>query len=222
MQAIVTGTEDRLGYLLAGGLAAAGFRVRRLPMMTADRAHTSRLMSDACGLAGRLDLLVLSGWAAVATTPAPLEDLDDDSFAAIWEDGVQGMLWAIQAAIPALRAARGAVVVLLPTTGMTGGAHYAAAAAALEGQRVLVKSAARQLAPEGISVNAIAIGPELILSDADAADVHYLAPPAPGGYGDLPETAATVVDAIGTITRAGARRLTGQTLTIDGGRWLAP
>ncbi len=161
---------------------------------------------------------MISGWDAGASAPMSFEELDDETFADIWEGGMQGMLWTLQVAIPHLRASAGNVVVLMPTTGMTGGAHYAPAAATFEGQRILMKAAARQLGPEGIRVNAIAVSAELVLDDAEAADVHYLAPPAVAG----PQSPDDVADIIGFIVSPAGRHLSGQTITIDGGRWLAP
>jgi 3-oxoacyl-[acyl-carrier protein] reductase len=101
---------------------------------------------------------------------------------------------------------------------MTGGAKFAPVAATFEGQRILMKAAARQLGPQGIRVNAIAVAPELVLANAEAAEVHYLAPGAILGE----RSPADVVDVISFLTSHAGRHFSGQTLTVDGGNWLAP
>jgi NAD(P)-dependent dehydrogenase (short-subunit alcohol dehydrogenase family) len=184
----------------------------------ADRSGLAHDVDAAVGALGGLDVLIVSGWHEPLLAPVAFEDITDDDFDAMWEGGMQGMLWSIQPAIPHLKSTGGSVIVVLPTTGMTGGANYAAAAATFEGQRILMKAAARQLGPVGIRVNAIAVGAELVLADAEAADVHYLAPPAANGE----RAAADVVDIVEFLAGHAGRHLSGQTVTIDGGRWLAP
>ena len=49
------------------------------------------------------------------------------------------------------------IVVVVPTTAMSGGSHYVHTAAAAEAIRVLVKSAARQWGERGVTVNAVAV-----------------------------------------------------------------
>ena len=126
---------------------------------------------------------------------------------------MQAMIWTLQAAFGALSERPGRVVVVLPTTGLSGGHSYALAAAVFEAQRVLAKAAARQWGPHGIRVNTVAISPELVLDDADRADVHYLAPPAfATGTGEVVSTVAFLLGPDCGVT--------GQTITVDGGRWL--
>ncbi len=218
MRVIVTGADQPIGAAVVAGMGTRGARVIGVDAVTADRGASGDRVSGAVVALGGLDLLVISGWAAAGLRPVPFDDVDDDAFAAIWEGGMQGMLWTLQSTIPALRASGGAVVVVLPTTGMSGGARYAAAAATFEGQRIMMKSAARQLGPQGIRVNAVAVAAELVLADAAAADVHYLAPPAIAA----PPQAEDVTDVIGFLVSRAGRHMSGQTITIDGGRWLAP
>ena len=218
MRAIVTGADQPLGAATAAGLRSSSTNVAALNVAASDRYYAAGDLNAAVDDLGGLDLLVLSGWNTGALTAMPFEDLDDTTFADAWEGGMQGMLWTLQAAIPHLRASGGNVVVLMPTTGMTGGAHYAPAAATFEGQRILMKAAARQLGPSGIRVNAIAVGAELVLDNAEAAEVHYLAPPAVAGS----QSPGDIADIIGFIVSPAGRHLSGQTITIDGGRWLAP
>lgn len=218
MRVIVTGADQPLGAAAALGLRLSGWSVEVIKAADTNCVAISAAVTGAVEILGGADLVVISGWASLQLAPTPFEDLDDDAFGAMWEGGMQGMLWTLQAAIPHLRHSSGSVIVMVPTTGMTGGANFASAAATFEGQRILMKAAARQLGPQGIRVNAIAVGAELVLTDADAADVHYLAPPAIAAE----QAAADVVEIISFLAGAAGRHLSGQTITIDGGRWLAP
>lgn len=76
-----------------------------------------------------------------------------------FEVNVYGPTFFAQAALPALKANRGAIVNVSSTAGhkpSPGGAHYAATKAALES---LTRSWALELAPYGVRVNCIAPGP---------------------------------------------------------------
>lgn len=232
IHAVVTGADQPLGAAATQGLRASGAAVVALPTADTSRSAATNAIVTAATELGAIDVLVISGWSSPQLAPLPFEQLDDQGFHDIWEGAMQGTLWSLQAAIPYLRAAGGSAIAMLPTTGMTGGSHYAAAAATFEAQRILMKSAARQLAPEGIRVNIIAVGAEMVLADADAADVHYLAPSASSASSTSSTSAAGALEGQPTgddlantirfLISPAARHLSGQTITIDGGRWLAP
>ncbi len=218
MRVVVTGADQRLGAAVVAGLGATGSAVAAVDTVGARRDEVAATIETAIASLGGLDVLVVSGWHPPQLSPSTFEDITDDDFAAIWEGTMQGMLWTLQTAIPHLRESHGNVIVLMPTSGMTGAANYAAAAATFEAQRILMKAAARQLGPDDIRVNAIAVGAELVLHDPDAADVHYLAPPAVPGE----QSADDVSGIVEFLVSTSGRHLSGQTITIDGGRWLAP
>ena len=76
-----------------------------------------------------------------------------------FETNVYGATFVAQAALPALKASRGAIVNISSAAGhkpSPGGGHYAASKAALES---LTRSWALELAPHGVRVNAVAAGP---------------------------------------------------------------
>jgi len=116
-----------------------------------------------------------------------------------------------------LAAAAGVVVNLSSVAGFTGGAfgpHYAASKAALVG---LTRSAARELGPKGIRVNCVAPGP------VDSAMTDSL--PGPALTALLEATALGRVVQPAEVARAvfamaETTGVSGQTLVIDGGRFL--
>ena len=218
IRALVIGTEHRVAAAVAAEFRASGFDVSDQSSAPASRDQSAAAVIADVSRMGGLDALVVASWTKAAASPRRIDDIDDDCFGQIWEQGVLGLLWALQAAIPALRDSGGSVVVLLPTIALTGGSHYAAASAMFEAQRVMVKAAARQLGPDRIRVNAVTIAPELVLDDAPASDVHYLAPAAISEDQQPGDVASLVRFLVGPD----GQHLTGQSIAVDGGRWLAP
>ncbi len=152
--------------------------------------------------------------ADVVTTATPFETLTDEDFDAAWE---QPMRHAISAFQRAHRAGHARLIAVVPTIGMSGAPNLAHAAATAEAIRVMVKSAARQWGADGMTVNCIALAPELFGIDPAAVGDVSLAPPALAGR-------TTVVDDVVPLVRmvasADAHHLTGATLTADGGVWM--
>jgi NAD(P)-dependent dehydrogenase (short-subunit alcohol dehydrogenase family) len=105
------------------------------------------------------------------------------------------------------------IVVVVPTTAMSGGSHYAHVAAPAEAIRVLVKSAARQWGADGITVNAVAVDPATVLDSPTAAGPVSIAAPALGVDADPAQVIAFL------CSEAGGS-VTGQTFVVDGGRWI--
>jgi NAD(P)-dependent dehydrogenase (short-subunit alcohol dehydrogenase family) len=150
---------------------------------------------------------------AIDGTAVPVEDLDDELIRVLFEDPMNDVIMACQ---QAFRDGCRRVVVVVPTTAMSGGAQYAATAALAEAARILVKSAARQWGAHGVTVNAVAVEPRWFGIDAEVAGPVSIAAPALG-VSTTPLDPSPVVtwlcgDAAGTTT--------GQTIVCDGGTWM--
>lgn len=204
MRAIVTGAASPLGAGLADALRPA---------------YDVLVVDDPTGHdGGPVDALVLAAFVADALEPRVLTDVDDETFERIWEGTMRTTTAWLQAVFPAMRdRGRGRVVLVTPTISMSGAAGLAPLCAAAEGQRALAKSTARQWGAHGITVNCIAPAAEALGLPAGGAEA--LAPPAFGRTGD---PAADLGPVLRFLLSDDAAFLTGATLALDGGVWMAP
>ena len=187
------------------------------------------MLSDAAGvtaafatvadeLGAPVRVVVHARWTPSRFDPMPFEEVDDDRFDAVWEGTIRATLAVLQASFAQMRGRGGQILLVTPTVAMSGVPGLAPYAAALEGQRLLAKSAARQWGPDGIRVNCLAPAPEQVPIGVRSVDVS-LAPAALGGPGDVEHDLGPVA-----VFLAGddAHFVTGATVGVDGGVWMAP
>ncbi|MCU1430130.1 MAG: hypothetical protein JWL83_4130 [Actinomycetia bacterium] len=88
---------------------------------------------------------------------ASIADVSEDDVDVFYRSGVKGTLWAMQAVYPHMRDQQwGRIVNFASSMGITGGRGFAAYNASKEAVRALTRTAAREWAPDGVVVNAIA------------------------------------------------------------------
>ncbi|MBA3998570.1 MAG: pteridine reductase [Candidatus Accumulibacter sp.] len=235
---LVTGAAKRVGSAIARELHAAGARLM-LHYRTAaadaealtaelnaarpdsafcvqadllDMAQLPRLVAETLARFGRLDALVNN---ASSFYPTPLGSID----AAAWDDligsNLKAPLFLSQAAAPALRATRGALVNITDIHAERPLAGYPLYCAAKAGLLGLTRALAIELGPE-VRVNAVAPGPVLWPDDGQFASperreiVAHTLLKREGSPQDIARAVRFLL--------ADAAYVTGQVLNVDGGR----
>jgi NAD(P)-dependent dehydrogenase (short-subunit alcohol dehydrogenase family) len=128
-----------------------------------DKAGCAATVRQIVGDLGRVDVLVNN---AAISRANPIMEISPDDYDEVMDVNLRGTLYMSQAVIPHFRERRAGVIVCLASVaaqrggGLFGGPHYAASKG---GVLALAKSMARELAPDGIRVNAIA--PSMIDTD---------------------------------------------------------
>ncbi|MEH3067005.1 MAG: glucose 1-dehydrogenase [Aeromicrobium erythreum] len=174
--AIVTGAGTGLGAAIARTFAAAGALVvvsdvdeaaaealaKELPGSTAIVCDVTRpeeveaLVARTVETYGSLDVMVPN---AGVTGIAPLTEMSYEEWRRVTAVNLDGVFLSIRYAAPALVASGGGSIVTIASITATGGAgliaHYAAAKAAVVS---LTKTAAVELGPHGVRVNAVLPG----------------------------------------------------------------
>jgi 3-oxoacyl-[acyl-carrier protein] reductase len=152
---------------------------------------------------------------------ARLEDMTEEDIDAIFATNVKGTMLSVKACLPALeRSGHGRVVLTSsitgPITGYPGWSHYGATKAAQLG---FLRTAAIELAPRQITVNAIMPG-NIATEGLDDMGEDYIR----GMEAAIPQHRLGSVDDIGNaalfFASDEAGYITGQTLVVDGGQVL--
>ena len=184
--AVVTGASSGIGAATAVLLAEQGWNVigaarrvdliEQLPGVQAvalDVTSAESVAALAAAVAS-CDLLVAN--AGGAFDVAPLAKADVETWARTYDVNVLGLVRTVQALLPALRAAKGHVIMTGSTAGRwvyEGGGGYVAAKHAVNG---LTKSVAKEYGTQGITVNAICPASSSLKSSSAPA------PPAPPAW----------------------------------------
>jgi NAD(P)-dependent dehydrogenase (short-subunit alcohol dehydrogenase family) len=153
----------------------------------------------------------------------PLVDVEPDEYDRVMEVNVRGVFFVVQAALRAMLPRRaGSVVAVSSTSGFTASTGPMAVYDASKGAvRLLTQAAAREAAPHGVRVNAVAPGTvetDLTLALGTPAELESLGRErVPLGRLGRPEEIAS---AVAFLSSDAASYVSGHVLVVDGG-WLA-
>ncbi|OMQ15300.1 hypothetical protein A7K94_0210480, partial [Modestobacter sp. VKM Ac-2676] len=152
----------------------------------------------------------------------PMTEVDNDSWDLVMRVNARGTWQAIKAVVPAMRRRGGGRIVNISSgtvhNGTAGFVHYVASKAAVEG---ITRVAARELGPDGITVNAVAPG----LVETEAAvrmnSAEYLQRAAESRFIVRGMKPRDLVSAVLWLSAPESGFVTGQTVVVDGGQLLA-
>ncbi len=168
--ALVTGGVSGLGAASAAKLAQEGADVVTIDISAeADFVvdiSDSRAVRDAVGKIGKVDILVNS--AGIVGPSKPLWEVEDDEWRRAFEVNVNGTFNMCRAVIPGMRERGwGRIVNFASMAGKDGNPNIAAYSATKAAVIALTKSVGKELARDGVLVNAIA--PAVISTPMNAA-----------------------------------------------------
>lgn len=242
VKVLVTGGSQGIGLGLARGFAEAGavvaisgrsedtlrraadamhrdgLVVHAIVADVADRASCALMAATAESVLGGLDVLCAN---AGIYPECGLDEMEEHDVAAIMATNVAGTIFAVQACRAALKASgRGRVVITSsitgPVTGYPGLSHYGASKAAQLG---FMRTAAIELAPAKITVNAILPGNIMTEGLAEMGE-EYIAGMTRAIPAGVLGTPADIGHLAAFLASREAGYITGQAIAVDGGQVL--
>jgi 3-oxoacyl-[acyl-carrier protein] reductase len=177
-----------------------------------------RIADETVAAFGGIDVLCAN---AGVFPDAKLDEMTEADFDAIFATNVKGTVFTVQACLPALEASGHGRVILTssitgPITGFPGWSHYGATKAAQLG---FLRTAAIELAPKNITINAVLPG-NIATEGLDELGEDYIR----GMEAAIPQRRLGKVEDIGYaalfFASDEASYVTGQSMVVDGGQVL--
>jgi 3-oxoacyl-[acyl-carrier protein] reductase len=210
---------------VAEGLQDAGAEVVMLrdPRLAGSSNDVDAALASALGPDRSPALVVLSLLGEATTALRPLSELDLQAWRAGAADPIRVAMRVLTALGARMKpAGRGTILFLAPSLSLVGGAGMVPLSTALEGQRGLMKSIARQWGATGVTVNWAAAAPRALSSHFDSADLAAKGDAVPIALGRRPDARTEIAALAAWLAGPAGRGVTGATLMVDGGEWMVP
>ena len=239
--AVITGASKGIGRGIARRLGAVGCSVlvvarntvesesaaREITEAGAERAplaptslmslETKAMAAAAVDRYGSLDILCANAGIFPA---AKLDAMSGSEFDTVLATNLRGTFLSVSACLPALKKAKGRIVVTSsitgPITGYPGWSHYGASKA---GQLGFLRTAAIELAPAGVTINAVMPG-NITTEGLSGLGRDYITKMESSIPMKRLGTVEDIANAVLFFASDEAGYITGQTLIIDGGQTL--
>lgn len=232
---MITGAANGIGAATARRFEAEGARLALIDREAVPFADAPALLAargdctDAAVLRGfhaaavarfgEVDILFNNVGQSARERATPFHESDEETWRFVLEVSLLSAMRLSRLVVPAMRARGGRIINMSSDAAFAGDAGIVDYAAAKMGIVGFTRALARELAPHGVTVNAVA--PGAIRTRAHdrltPAVIAHIRATTPAGYVAEPEDVAGVV---AFLASDDARYVTGQTLLIDGGRWM--
>ncbi|HEX4107121.1 MAG TPA: SDR family NAD(P)-dependent oxidoreductase [Solirubrobacteraceae bacterium] len=201
--------------------AETGRRALGLPLDVRDEQAVQSAIDGVLADWGRIDVLVNN---AGTSEPAPVWETSTDSWRRVIDICLTGHFLTMRAVLPGMiERGSGAIVNIASieawTSGVPGNTAYHAAKA---GVLALTRSTAKQAAPHGVRVNAVAPGlvPNPFLARMiPPEDLAELEGQIPLGHPVAPQD---IADAVLFLAGTRSASITGETINVSGGAYMRP
>jgi NAD(P)-dependent dehydrogenase (short-subunit alcohol dehydrogenase family) len=215
---VVSGRRQPEGEALRAELEKLGAEALFVQADVRDDHQIGRLIDQAVAHFGRLDVAVNN--AGTEGQPGLIVDQTPETYAATFDTNVLGVLLSLKHELRVMTAQKsGSIINISSTYGHQGVAYasvYAASKHAVEG---FTKSAALEVAGSGVRVNAVAPG----ATDTGMLDRFTGTPERKAGIASVVPlariaTPEDIAQAVLYLASEGAGFVTGQVITVDGGK----
>jgi len=238
----VVGAGIDIGAPMAAALASGGARVAwindrggepsiALPAEVVkvaarfdSRASVEAAFAAAAEALGPPGQVVLSVMPEAGVQPRDIVATSDAQWRTACGQTMKTTLYVLQAAHGQFTAASGggSVVVIGGSFSLAGASQLIPLSTAIEGQRGLVKSAARQWGKTGITVNWIAAAAKGLSERFADVKLPFKGDSVPVAFGRTLDLAREIVPVVEFLGGPAGRVMTGATLLLDGGEWMVP
>ncbi len=208
---VITGRDSDTGKSAQSRLSAVG----NCTFVSADQscdADWERVVEAAEHAFGRIDILVAN---AGTRKPSPISEMSLEDFRSLNDVSLKGSFLGLKRVVASIRMHRegGSIIFVSSIVGKVGVPGYVNYSAAKGGVRLMAKSAALELGPENIRVNAIL--PGMIETDMTADfPQEQMSPMIPLGKFGKP---ADIANACLFLVSPRGKFVTGIELVVDGG-----